>query len=211
MKIIWERTVNKLTTEQLLFAHRIGATQVSGLGLLKKIEGDNWFLHDDCWIPSSGSNEENRKLCKPIDFSPLYDWIDHDGGECPVLPGDVVEIRINGRQTSILLSAKTVPNWGDVTQFKLARESDQPAHYAEDQETEHYTAHHKRPDGADLIDDWWNDYQPEIARILMWEQVRKYQNRLGKKDPVHIEVSKMADYLRRWAEKEQELASNPED
>lgn len=84
-------------------------------------------------------------------------------------------------------------------------------HYEEQPETTHATAHHKRQDGTDLIDDWWNDYQPEIARILMWEQVRKYQNRLGKKDPVHIEVSKMADYLRRWAEKEQELASKSED
>ncbi len=70
----------------------------------------------------------------------------------------------------------------------------------------HEVSHHKRQDGSDLIDDWWSEYPPEVARVLMWEQVRKYKNRLGKKDPVHIEVTKMADYLRRWAEKERELA-----
>lgn len=107
----------KLTTEQLLLAHRIEATQVSGLGLLKKIEGDNWFLHDDCWIPSSGSNEENRKLCKPIDFSPLYDWIEHDGGECPVREDDVV-IATGSSGNEVQIKASEL-DWGNITRFML--------------------------------------------------------------------------------------------
>ena len=77
-------------------------------------------------------------------------------------------------------------------------------HY-EKPETTHDVSHHKRKDGTDLIDEWWNKYEPEVARVLMWEMVNKYNNRLGKKDPVHIEVAKMADYLARWSEKEFEL------
>ena len=113
--------MNKLTTEQLLFAHRIGATQVSGLGLLKKIEGDNWFLHDDCWIPSSGSNEENRKLCKPIDFSPLYDWIDHDGGECPVRGDDAVIVDFNEKCGGLYYEHAKGIDWKKVKLFKLTQ------------------------------------------------------------------------------------------
>lgn len=77
-------------------------------------------------------------------------------------------------------------------------------HY-EKPETTHDVSHHKRKDGTDLIDEWWNKYEPEVARVLMWEMVNKYSNRLGKKDPVHIEVAKMADYMARWSEKEFEL------
>ena len=77
-------------------------------------------------------------------------------------------------------------------------------HY-EKPETTHDVSHHKRKDGTDLIDEWWNKYEPEVARVLMWEMVNKYNNRLGKKDPVHIEVAKMADYMARWSKKEFEL------
>ena len=75
----------------------------------------------------------------------------------------------------------------------------------EKSETTHDVSHHKRKDGTDLIDEWWNKYEPEVARVLMWEMVNKYKDRLGKKDPVHIEVAKMADYMARWSEKELEL------
>lgn len=133
-----------------------------------------------------------------------------------MLPGDMVHVNhIEGWYKADYL------NWSDVKQFKLHRaEADWPEqradaigqngnggeHYAEAPEAEHSTAHHKRPDGTDLIDEWWERYTPEVARILMWEQVKKYMNRLGKKDPIHIEVSKMADYLARWDKKERELA-----
>jgi hypothetical protein len=59
--------------------------------------------------------------------------------------------------------------------------------------------------GKDLIDTWWEDYPPEIARVLMWEQMRKYKTRLGKKDEIVKEVRKIADYAARWLEKEGEI------
>lgn len=229
MKIIWEKTVNKLTTEQLLFAHRIGAelVDIEPPILFYKMEGDKWYYNNlscDDYSPSIYDNPDYECAAKPIDFSPLYDWIDHNGGECPVRGDDAVIVDFNEKCGGLYYEHAKGIDWKKVKIFKLTqRLSEWPEqraigqngntgeYYEEQPETMHATAHHKRQGGTDLIDDWWNDYQPEIARILMWEQVRKYKNRLGKKDPVHIEVSKMADYLRRWAEKELELASKSED
>lgn len=219
-----EKTVDKLTTEQLLFAHRIGANRTPANNYdstLHKYNGSEWFYYDEGWIPSMVTPFTMEATTEKIDFTPLYDWIDHDGGECPVLPGDVVR-GIYKNDSVVVTDIASNFEWGHIERFRLKRpenwseEDDQRQrvidqngntgdHYAEAPETEHSTSHHKRPDGSDLIDDWWKEYPPEIARILMWEQVRKYKNRLGKKDPIHIEVSKMADYMARWAEKEQEL------
>lgn len=57
-------------------------------------------------------------------------------------------------------------------------------------------------EGKDLIDEWAETYPIETFRVLMWEQMRKYHRRLGKKDDVRLEVLKIADYARRWAEVE---------
>lgn len=217
--------MNKLTTEQLLFAHQIGATYFTvNHRIPKKIYNGNWFYYEEGWYASHITNSANEESCEPIDFTPLYNqWIDHDGGECPVRKLDVVEVIFNDRQDSFTYAADGV-QWQNVVKFKLVNAKGKPEdwpeqradaigqngndgeHYSEAPETEHTTAHHKRPDGTDLIDDWWDTYPPEVARVLMWEQVRKYMNRLGKKDPVHIEVAKMADYMRRWDKKERELA-----
>ena len=62
-----------------------------------------------------------------------------------------------------------------------------------------------KEDGEDLIDQWWKDYPPETARVLMWEQMRKYNTRLGKKNAIVSEVRKIADYENRWLEKEEGL------
>ena len=175
--------MNKLTTEQLLFAYKVRA--------------------------------------EPIDFTPLYNtWIEHDGGECPVREDDAVAVDF-GDGEGLYFPYADVIVWQHVKRFKIpygtedwpeqradaiGQNGNDGEHYAEAPETEHTTAHHKRPDGTDLIDEWWDTYPPEIARVLMWEQVRKYMNRLGKKDPVHIEVAKMADYMARWSEKERGLA-----
>jgi len=95
--------------------------------------------------------------------------------------------------------------WPEERQDAIGQNGNDGEHY-EKPETTHDVSHHKRKDGTDLIDEWWDKYEPEVARVLMWEMVNKYHNRLGKKDPVHIEVAKMADYMARWSEKELALA-----
>lgn len=57
-------------------------------------------------------------------------------------------------------------------------------------------------EGKDLIDEWAETYPIETLRVLMWEQMRKYHRRLGKKDDIKKEVEKIADYARRWLEVE---------
>ncbi len=59
-------------------------------------------------------------------------------------------------------------------------------------------------DGRDTIDRWADRYadQPEIFRELMWCQMEKYHDRLGKKDSIVSEVGKIADYAARWLEVE---------
>lgn len=216
--------MNKLTTEQLLFAHRIGATHCLMTPII------SYYKSGGAGSPPVAYDEDVKRwvsdlsrvpIIDPawdsstIDFTPLYDWIDHDGGECPVLYDDVVAVSYGDGDAMVIPSSDGI-DWPEVKMFKLYRAEDWPEQRAdaigqngndgEHYETTHTTEHHKRPDGTDLIDDWWDTYPPEVARVLMWEQVRKYMNRLGKKDPVHIEVSKMADYLARWDKKERELA-----
>lgn len=60
--------------------------------------------------------------------------------------------------------------------------------------------------GKDLIDEWAERYPIEIFRVIMWCQIEKYHRRLGKKDDVLLEVLKIADYAKRWADVEAERA-----
>ena len=105
---------------------------------------------------------------------------------------------------NFILMPECEKEWPEGRQDVVGQNGNDGEHY-EKPETTHDVSHHKRQDGTDLIDEWWNKYEPEVARVLMWEMVNKYNNRLGKKDPVHIEVAKMADYMARWSEKEFEL------
>jgi len=57
-------------------------------------------------------------------------------------------------------------------------------------------------DGKDLIDRWHERYSAEEFRVLMWAMLEKYNERLGDKDDIALEVKKIADYAQRWAEKE---------
>lgn len=61
---------------------------------------------------------------------------------------------------------------------------------------------YKREDGTDTIDKWAARYPPEIFRIIMWIQMEKYQDRLGKKSPIVEEVGKIQDYANRWLQYE---------
>jgi hypothetical protein len=63
-------------------------------------------------------------------------------------------------------------------------------------------SHYVGENGKDLIDQWHEEYPIEIFRILMFEQMRKYNTRLGKKDDIKKEVGKIANYANRWLDKE---------
>lgn len=63
---------------------------------------------------------------------------------------------------------------------------------------------YKNENGEDLIDKWHDEYPPEVFRVIMFEQMRKYYTRLGKKDDIVKEVEKIANYANRWLEKERE-------
>jgi len=61
-------------------------------------------------------------------------------------------------------------------------------------------------DGTDTIDKWAATRSPEAFREIMFAQVEKYKDRLGKKDSIVSEVGKMADYMNRWLAYEKEWA-----
>lgn len=129
---------------------------------------------------------------------------DEDGDIGPISNAGAVPSENYENDFKFTLLPKESEEWPEDRQDAIGQNGNDGEHY-EKPETTHDVSHHKRQDGTDLIDEWWNKYEPEVARILMWEMVNKYKNRLGKKDPVHIEVAKMADYLARWSEKEFEL------
>lgn len=56
--------------------------------------------------------------------------------------------------------------------------------------------------GKDLIDKWEERYSIEEFRVLMWAMIEKYNERLGKKDDIIKEVTKIADYSNRWLQAE---------
>jgi len=56
--------------------------------------------------------------------------------------------------------------------------------------------------GQDLIDKWEERYSIEEFRLIMWVQMEKYNERLGKKDAPEKEVAKIADYANRWLQAE---------
>ena len=57
--------------------------------------------------------------------------------------------------------------------------------------------------GDDWIDEFARTSTPEEFRGAMRFTIGKYERRLGKKDPVPMELRKMADYYLRWAEVEE--------
>lgn len=59
-------------------------------------------------------------------------------------------------------------------------------------------------DGKDLIDRWHERYSASEFRVLMWAMLEKYNERLGDKDDIALEVKKIADYAQRWADKEED-------
>lgn len=63
-------------------------------------------------------------------------------------------------------------------------------------------------DGTDTIDKWAATRTNEAFRDIMFAQVEKYNDRLGKKDSIVSEVGKMADYMNRWLEYEKEWAES---
>lgn len=121
--------MNKLTTEQLLFAHRIGANRTPAnnyYSTLHKHNGDGWFYYDEGWLPSLITEKVLSETTEPIDFDPLYNqWIDHDGGECPVDPEDKVNAVYKDGSNLAITDSAGVFIWKEVDKFKLHRSEEQ--------------------------------------------------------------------------------------
>lgn len=67
---------------------------------------------------------------------------------------------------------------------------------------------YKSSDGKlDYIDACAANYTPEEFRGAMKFTIGKYQSRLGKKDNIVQEVTKISDYANRWLQYEVELES----
>ena len=70
---------------------------------------------------------------------------------------------------------------------------------------------YKSLDGKlDYIDECAANYTPEEFRGAMKFTIGKYQSRLGKKDNIVQEVTKIADYANRWLQYEIKLENNKE-
>lgn len=153
----------ELSIEELLFAHRIGATMATQRGAFKRKDDEGVFnYYDEGWITSNMTNEQNQKLCHPIDFTPLYDWIDHDGSaECPVNP----EVEVSGAYDVNLAIADTAGNlnWKNVVKFKLTEVKSNTENWSESDEQrqevidqngntgEHYRMPALEPDPREII------------------------------------------------------------
>ena len=71
---------------------------------------------------------------------------------------------------------------------------------------------YKDVDGKlDYIDECATKYTPEEFRGAMKFTIGKYQSRLGKKDNIVQEVTKIADYANRWLQYEIELENKNEE
>jgi len=66
----------------------------------------------------------------------------------------------------------------------------------------------KATENKDLIDQWAERMSHEEFRAVMFAQVEKYNTRLGKKDVIVNEVTKMHDYMNRWLEYEEEWSGH---
>ena len=64
---------------------------------------------------------------------------------------------------------------------------------------------YKHSDGDDYLDKFFARKTPEEVRGAMSFIIGKYDDRLGKKDDILSEVTKMADYSNRWMEYERKL------
>lgn len=62
--------------------------------------------------------------------------------------------------------------------------------------------------GNDLIDEFGEEESVEAFRGAMKFTLKRYMRRLGKKDSLVSELTKMADYCLRWAEYEKKLGDN---
>ena len=68
---------------------------------------------------------------------------------------------------------------------------------------------YKGKTGKDLIDRWFEEYDPIEVRAIMIAQMEKYQKRYGKKDDLVLESYKIMDYATRLHEYEANIANNP--
>lgn len=73
---------------------------------------------------------------------------------------------------------------------------------AEKAKQKHYQSN--TDDGIDLIDFWYMQMSPEEFKGAMKSHIEKYVVRLGRKDDLISELTKIEDYARRYREKLEE-------
>jgi len=229
----------KLTTEQLLFAHRVGATHSGELTGFYKLEGTGWQFWNEGWLLSNATNDHTASITKGIDFSPLYDWIDHNGGECPVLPDDMVIIELSNSIGGSMTVQASLFDWGArgidgmliCKRFKLCRAEDWPEQRADaigqnGNDGEHYDIPPPEYDPRDVaFKPKKSKYHREIAPgvwvdvydvLKAWKVENPALQHLIKKalqpgERGHKTLDQDMKDIVASAIRAQELASNPED
>lgn len=79
-----------------------------------------------------------------------------------------------------------------------------------DEETHPKQERYLDSDGkGDFIDECTREFTPEEFRGAMKFTIGKYIKRLGKKDEIFKEVTKIADYSNRWLEYEKKIHEEP--
>ena len=139
-------------------------------------------------------------------------WIEWNGGKCPVDNGVSIDVRFrNGAELYDVISSL---RWshdgvgGDVIAYRICEQELSPEDaQAEDEEfariaKESIVTKQERylqEDGKDLIDKWAERYTQEEFRLIMLAMIEKYMTRMGRKDSIASECRKIADFANRLA------------
>jgi len=140
-------------------------------------------------------------------------WIEWNGGECPVADGVKVGIRFrNGGKAKNLNGFELRWDYkgtdGDIIAYRICEQKQSPEDaQAEDEEfariaKESIVTKQERylqEDGKDLIDKWAERYNQEEFRLIMLAMIEKYMTRMGRKDSIASECRKIADFANRLA------------
>lgn len=114
--------MNKLSNEQLLKAYNIGATHYVIRTYCKAQEEGYLFYcntsrqwHRGLYLFETRINNDTK-----IDFSPLYEWMEWSGDDCPVAEDVLVDVKVRGDEYKNKVASDLC--WVDrITQWKLSK------------------------------------------------------------------------------------------